>query len=86
MQRITLNSHVGQDGILHLDIPVDVVDTDLTITVILQPIAESQHEKQPQGKGWPANFFEETSGCLKDTPLIVDSEGVFDDLEDFKLS
>lgn len=34
MQTITLNSHVGQDGILHLDIPVDVTNTDLTITVI----------------------------------------------------
>ena len=39
-----------------------------------------------KGKGWPANFFEETSGCLKDTPLTIDSEGVFDDLEEFKLS
>jgi hypothetical protein len=28
----------------------------------------------PQGKGWPDNFFEETSGCLKDTPLTLDSE------------
>ena len=27
-----------------------------------------------KGKGWPANFFEETSGCLKDTPLTIDSE------------
>ncbi|AUT04484.1 hypothetical protein CLI64_24345 [Nostoc sp. CENA543] len=86
MQTITLNSHVGQDGILHLDIPVDVTNTDLTITVILQPATDSQQGKTSQGKGWPANFFEETSGCLKDTPLMIDSEGVFDDLEDFKLS
>ncbi|AFY50561.1 hypothetical protein Nos7524_4824 [Nostoc sp. PCC 7524] len=83
MQTITLNSHVGQDGILHLDIPVDVTNTDLTITVILQPTTDSQQEKTSQGKGWPANFFEETSGCLKDTPLMIDSEGVFDDLEEF---
>jgi hypothetical protein len=86
MQTITLNSHVGQDGILHLDIPVDVSNTDFNITVILNPINDSQQQNQPKGKGWPANFFEETSGCLKDTPLTIDSEGVFDDLEDFKLS
>jgi hypothetical protein len=86
MQTITLNSHVGQDGILHLDIPVDVSNTDFNITVILKPINDSEQQNQPKGKGWPANFFEETSGCLKDTPLTIDSEGVFDDLEDFKLS
>jgi hypothetical protein len=86
MQRITLNSRVGQDGILHLDIPVDVTNAELTITVILQPITDSDQENQLKGKGWPANFFEETSGSLKDTPLIIDSEGVFDDLEEFKLT
>ncbi|AFZ60524.1 hypothetical protein ACOWPH_20005 [Anabaena sp. PCC 7938] len=86
MQTITLNSHVGQDGILHLDIPVDVTNADLTITVILIPVTDSQQQNQPKGKGWPANFFEETSGCLKDTPLTIDSEGVFDDLAEFKLS
>jgi hypothetical protein len=50
MQRITLNSRVGQDGILHLDIPVDVTNADLTITVILQPITDSEQENQPKGK------------------------------------
>lgn len=85
MQTITLNSHVGQDGILHLDIPVELKNTDLKITVILQPVINSNYQEQPKGKGWPPNFFEETSGCLKDTPLIIDSEGVFDDLEEFQL-
>ncbi|WP_052149771.1 hypothetical protein [Aphanizomenon flos-aquae] len=28
METITLNSHVGQDGILHLDIPVNIINTD----------------------------------------------------------
>ena len=86
METITLNSHVGQDGILHLDIPVNIVNVDLTITIILKLSNDFQQENKPKGKGWPANFFEETSGCLKDTPLTIDSEGVFDDLEEFKLS
>jgi hypothetical protein len=81
METITINSHVGQDGILHLDIPVNISNADLTVTIILQPSNHdtSQQENKPKGKGWPANFFEETSGCLKDSPLIIDSEGVFDD-------
>lgn len=85
MQTITLNSHVGEDGILHLDIPVDITNVDLTITVSVKPVNNDEMRSQPKGKGWPENFFEETSGCLKDTPLTIDSAGVVDDLEDFKL-
>jgi hypothetical protein len=79
MQIITLNSHLGQDGILGLDIPVDVTNADLTITFILKPIYDSEQQNKPQGKGWPTNSYEETSGCLKHTPLTIDSEGIFDD-------
>ena len=74
METITLNSHVGEDGILHLDIPVNMVNADLTITIILKPSDDFQQDNKPKGKGWPTNFFEETSGCLKDTPLTIDSE------------
>ncbi len=86
METITINSHVGQDGILHLDIPVNISNADLTVTISVKPSDNSLQENKPKRKGWPANFFEETSGCLKDTPLVIDSEGVFEDLEDFKLS
>jgi hypothetical protein len=57
METITLNSHVGQDGILHLDIPVNIINTDLTITIILNPSDDFQQENKPKGKGWPANFL-----------------------------
>ncbi len=73
MQSITLNSHVGEDGILHLDIPVGLTDTELEVTVTVQAVTT------PEGKGWPPGFFEETFGCLKDDPLVIDSEGVFDE-------
>ncbi len=42
----------------------------------------SNDDKQAKGKGWPENFFEETSGCLTDKPLTIDSEGFIDNLED----
>ncbi len=74
METITLNSHVGEDGILHLDIPVNIINTDLTITIILKPSDDFQQKNKPKGKGCPANFCEETSGCLKDTPLTSGSE------------
>ncbi len=74
MQSITLNSHVGEDGILHLDIPVGLTDAELEVTVTVQL-------STPEGKGWPPGFFEETFGCFKDDPLVIDSEGVFEEEE-----
>lgn len=71
MQSITLRSHVGPDGILHLDVPVGVHDAELEVTVTVQPV-----DSTPQGKGWPPDFFEETFGSFKDDPLVIDSEGV----------
>jgi L-asparaginase/Glu-tRNA(Gln) amidotransferase subunit D len=37
MQQVKLHSHVGEDGILHLDIPVEVKETDLEVTVTVKP-------------------------------------------------
>lgn len=71
MQSIKVRSHVGLDGILHLDIPVGMHDSEVEVTVQVQPV-----DSTLQGKGWPPGFFEETFGSFKDDPLVIDSEGV----------
>ena len=38
MTTFNLHSHVGPDGILHLDIPLDLVDADLEVLVTVQPL------------------------------------------------
>lgn len=81
MQTIKLRSHVGEDGILHLDVPIGILDTDLEITVTVQPVTAEQIDTS-QGKGWPPGFFEETFGSFKDDPIVIDSEGVFDDWDE----
>jgi hypothetical protein len=82
MQSITFNSQIGKDGILHLDLPVGLSDIELKITVTVEPVTPNLETETSQGKGWPPGFFEETFGSLKDDPLIVDSEGVFEDKEE----
>ena len=76
MQTITLHSHVGEDGILHLDVPVGLTDADLEVTLTVQAV-----KSLPEGKGLPPGFFEDTFGCLEDDPLVIDSEGVFEEQE-----
>ena len=46
MQKIALRAHVGEDGILHLDVPVALKDTDLEVTVTIQPLG-SLEKKSP---------------------------------------
>lgn len=75
MQSIMLHSYVGPDGILHLDVPVGIHDSEIEVTVTVQLIPTPQ----PEGKGWPSGFFEETFGSFKDDPLVVDSKGVLED-------
>ena len=41
MQSVKLRSHVGKDGILKLEIPLNLVDTDLEIMVVFQPVTSA---------------------------------------------
>ena len=50
MQNITLRSHVGEDGILHLDIPVGLTDAELEITVSVQPVDSPSEVDSPKEK------------------------------------
>jgi len=79
MANIRLRSHIGKDGILLLDLPVGLTDAELEITVTFKALPPPEKGQLPQGKGWSPGFFEETFGAFKDDPLIIDSEGIFDD-------
>lgn len=55
MESITLRSHVGPDGELHLDIPTELANTELDIIVWLQPVAPIVGDKQETFSEWWAN-------------------------------
>ena len=68
MQSIKLHSHVGEDGILQLEVPVGLTNMDLEVTVTVAPV--QQKTVTPEELGWPPGFFERTAGCLQDEPLV----------------
>ena len=74
MQSITLRSHVGKDGILHLDVPVGVHDAEIEVTVTIRPVAPSQ-AKTPEELGYPPSFFDRTAGSFQDAPLVRYPQG-----------
>jgi hypothetical protein len=81
MKSIKTRSLVGKDGILRLDIPIGVPDTEFEVMVIYQPIESSRGVKTPEELGWTPGFFEQTAGCLADDPIFIDDEGDFEERE-----
>lgn len=73
MQTIRLNAHVGKDGMLKLELPLELSDTDLEVLVVVQPRIQ---------QGWPPNYFEETAGSLADDPLERPAQGDYEHREE----
>ena len=55
MQNITLHSHIGKDGILHLDLPIEMPDTEVEVKLTVKPINNI----------FPTTNLEDGLGCLK---------------------
>ena len=79
MQSITLRGHVGSDGILQLQLPVDLRDTDLEVTITIRPIPSELDRKLGVELGWPEGFFASTAGALaSDDSFIRHPQGDFE--------
>lgn len=45
MQNISLETHIGADGVLHLDVPLDIKDSDLKITLSCETLNRAAEPK-----------------------------------------
>ena len=82
MQQIKLRSHVGRDGILHLDIPSEFKGIEVNVTVTVEPI-EKQNESLEEDLSlleWH-EFIEKTYGCLADDPIVRYPQGEYPERE-----
>jgi hypothetical protein len=70
MESIKIRRHVGLDGILHLDIPVGMVEKELEIVIIYQPITLDQivHKENPSSL---EVSLESLYGICADDPIIL---------------
>lgn len=69
MKSVTFRSHVGEDGILNLQVPVGIINTELEVMVIVQPLVQPEVETSEQ-TGWMPGFFEEVIGSWEGEPLV----------------
>jgi hypothetical protein len=65
METIKLKTHIGQDGILRLELPEHIRNRDIEILVVLQPV-----QNEPvDAMGYPIDYFDETYGSMADDPI-----------------
>jgi hypothetical protein len=81
MESIKIRQRVGQDGILHLNIPVGMQDKEVEVMVIYQSLEIATATKTPEDLGWTSGFFEQTAGCLADDPIQRYPQGEFEERE-----
>jgi hypothetical protein len=79
METITLHSRVGADGVLKLQVPVKLTNTDLDVVLIVQPVTSGG-----QALGWPAGFFEEVAGGWQGEQLVREDQGEYEVREDLE--
>jgi hypothetical protein len=73
MQVVTLRHRVGQDGILHLDVPIGLTEAELEVTITFKkvtPVTTIIEDLE-----WK-EFIERTYGSCVDDPIVIDNEGI----------
>ncbi|MFZ9737514.1 MAG: hypothetical protein ACO3EZ_05845 [Prochlorotrichaceae cyanobacterium] len=73
MESIKVRRRVGQDGILHLDIPVGIIERDVEVMVIYQLVSA------PTVTG---RSLEQFYGICADDPIVMDDFGISESLDD----
>ena len=80
MQTIKLKSHVGDDGILHLDVPKDIKNSELEVVVTFRNIISTSENREKLE--WSPGFFEKTAGAWEGEPLQRESQGEYENREE----
>ena len=73
MESLKVRRRVGQDGILHLDIPVGIIERDVEVMVIYQLVSA------PTVTG---RLLEQFYGICVDDPIVLDDLGILESLDD----
>ncbi|NWF68256.1 MAG: hypothetical protein HXY40_04155 [Chloroflexi bacterium] len=67
-----LNAYVGNNGILKLEVPVELKDMALEVLVVVNPLQEAQHFEKEE-------WIKRTYGALRDVAIEIDYEGDFEE-------
>ena len=73
MESYKIRQQVGQDGILHLNIPIGFKDREVEVMVIYQPVSSAFSH---------TSSLADLYGVCADDPISIDDDGVNDNLDE----
>ncbi|PZO55537.1 MAG: hypothetical protein DCF15_10320 [Phormidesmis priestleyi] len=73
MESVRVRQRIGQDGILHLEIPVGFTDREVEAMVVYQPVQASTVE---------VLSLDQLYGRCSDDLIVLDNQGVSEALDD----
>ena len=62
MVTIDIKARTGADGVLHIDVPTGLPETDIEGRLVMSPVSAQGTSLQVYGDDWPDGFFESTAG------------------------
>lgn len=74
MQSITLQSHIGEDGILRLQVPVGLKDVDVRVTLALEETYQNGAPKSSR-QDLPAQTSPSTPMTIEEIEALAQSNG-----------
>jgi len=77
MATFTVRSKAGPDGVVHFDIPSGFPDSEVEVTLVVQPVSPPPMERSDHG--WSPDFLERVLGGWHGEPLERGPQGEYED-------
>ncbi|MEH2055908.1 MAG: hypothetical protein V7K97_07015 [Nostoc sp.] len=86
MESIKIRTHIGDDGILQIQLPPEIANQELDVVIVFQPvIPEPSHRaKTPQELGYSHRFLENVIGSWEGEPLERPEQLSFENREEIQ--
>jgi hypothetical protein len=87
MESIKIRTYIGDDGILQIQLPPEIVNQELDVVIVFQPVIQESSpssNKTPQELGYSRRFVEEVIGSWEGEPLERPEQLPFEEREEIQ--
>jgi hypothetical protein len=75
-----VHSHIGEDGVLKLQVPLLVTNMDLEVVLMVQPLTSVS----TPSSSWQEGFLEAVAGGWQGEPLMREPQGDYETRDDLE--
>ncbi|OCQ99547.1 hypothetical protein BCD64_10870 [Nostoc sp. MBR 210] len=87
MESIKIRTHIGNDGILQIQLPPEIANQELDVVIVFQPVSPESSQttnKTPQELGYSHRFLENVIGSWEGEPLERAEQLPFENREEIQ--